>query len=581
MRQLLGGLLIAVCMMALAGPARASAGAFAWGKNEVGQLGDGTTLKSSVPAPISGLSGISALAGGRRHGLALLGDGTVMAWGENNWGQLGVGTSTGPGSCTAAYAAAPDYTVACSTTPVPVEGLSGVVAIAAGAQHSLALLSNGTVMAWGANGSGQLGDGSTWGPDHCDKETESVQCSTRPVQVSGLSEVKAIAAGQNYSLALLQNGTVVAWGELGNGSSGGADATPTPVEGLSGVTAISAGDFDGLALLNNGTVMAWGDNKFGQLGDGTLTQSNVPVAVSGLSGVSAIAMGEETGFALGDEGTVEAWGSNISGQLGIGLRAGPSECFPLNFCSPTPVEVDGIEHATAIAAGGEQTLALLSDGAVMSWGLGWEGQMGDGSTEISDVPVTVSDLSHVTSIAAGDDFSFAYGVPGQPPPLVTRIAPNAGAPTTTVTIIGSNLSEVTAVKFGSANASGFELKSDTEILAVAPPGTGTVDVTVETLTGASATSPADRFTYDQPVNERGSAGASSPSAAQSVVASITQVEPTVQTSLPKPLTRSQKLAAALKACRRKPKGKRASCERRARKSYAPPRRHKRKLYRAQ
>jgi len=440
-RSFAGGLLVGACALALAGPASAaSAGAVAWGENEVGQLGVGNTLGADLPSAISGLGDVTSLAGGGRHGLARLSGGTVVDWGENNWGQLGVGTHTGPESCHAAYAEASDYTVACSLKPVPVSGLSGVVAIAAGAQHSLALLSDGTVMAWGDNEVGQLGDGSTSGPEHCYKEEEPTQCSTRPIPVSGLSEVTAIAAGQNYSLALLKNGTVMAWGSDSWEEPGGfwSYDEPTPVAGLTGVTAIAAG-VDGetsLALLSNGTVMAWGANEVGELGDGTLVGSNVPVAVSGLSEIRAIAIGDEAGLALRDDGTVMSWGSNISGQLGIGTFTGPTECFLYNFCSTTPVQVSGLEHVTAIAGGGGQSLALLGDGTVMAWGLNWDGQLGIGTRESSDAPVAVSGLTEASAIAGGDDFSLAYGVLESAPP--ETVPPPEEAPAQTSNSASSN-----------------------------------------------------------------------------------------------------------------------------------------------
>ena len=129
----------------------------AWGCNDSGQLGNGTTTDSDVPVAVSGLGGVTAIAAGADHSLALLSDGTVMAWGYNGSGQLGNGTTTD------------------SDVPVAVSGLSGTVtAIAGGGTHSLALLSDGTVMAWGRNGSGQLGNGTT---------TDSHV----PVAVSGLS----------------------------------------------------------------------------------------------------------------------------------------------------------------------------------------------------------------------------------------------------------------------------------------------------------------------------------------------------------------------------------------------------------
>jgi alpha-tubulin suppressor-like RCC1 family protein len=502
--------LVILCLLALtAVPAAGRAaegpgapGVVAWGENEVGQLGDGNTAEASAPVAVPGLSEATALSIGRRFGLALLRAGTVMSWGENSWGQLGDGIHTGPETCHAAYEAAAGYTVGCSRTPIRVSGLSGVVAIAAGAQHSLALLSNGTVMAWGDNESGQLGDGSMSGPDHCYTEQEPTQCSTSPVPVSGLSEVTAIAAGQNYNLALLRNGTVMAWGsngwgELGDGANSWGDDVPAPVTGLSGVTAIAAGEGSSLALLGNGTVMAWGANEFGQLGDGTLTQSDVPVAVSGLSGVSAIAVGGAS-FALRDDGTVMAWGSNISGQLGNGTQTGPTECFPLNFCSLTPVPVSELKGVRAIASGSQHTVALLSDGEAMAWGENWDGQLGTGNTVSTDTPAPVPGLIDVSEVAADEDQSFAYGVLDEARPEVSGLSPVSGSQMggTAVTITGKNLAGATGVQFGTQAAASYTVNSDEAITALSPTGTGTVGVTVDTRYGTSASEPADYFTYE-------------------------------------------------------------------------------------
>ncbi len=197
--------------------------------------------------------------------------GTVWTWGFNSVGELGDKTSTGPGTC----ALAP-----CSTVPVSV--LGGATAIAGGYDHSLAVLSNGTVRAWGANAFGQLG--ATSGATVCGKGPAATPCRTVPVVVGRLRHVVAVAAGIHFSLALLSNGTVWAWGEnqfgqlghgetLGPSTCDGMPCSPTPVgiTGLTNVTAIAAGGAHALALLNNGTVMAWGLNGDGQLGDGTST----------------------------------------------------------------------------------------------------------------------------------------------------------------------------------------------------------------------------------------------------------------------------------------------------------------------
>src|SRR3989449_446039 len=160
----------------------------AWGFNREGELGNGTNTTTypqglDTPGPVSGLTGVTAIAGGRLHSLALKGDGTVWGWGYNGNGELGNGTST--------FTDHP--------TPVQVLGLSGVTAIAGGGFHSLALKSDGTVWAWGYNADGELGNG-------------TFTNSNAPVQVLRLSGVTAIAGGGFHSLALKSDGTVWAWG---------------------------------------------------------------------------------------------------------------------------------------------------------------------------------------------------------------------------------------------------------------------------------------------------------------------------------------------------------------------------------
>jgi len=240
--------------------------------------------------------------------LALLKDGTVMAWGANGRGQLGDGTT------------------AWSIVPVPVEGLSEAVAVAAGGEQSLALLKDGTLMAWGANGRGQLGDGTNSGPESCNEPSPGGEytfaCSLTPVAVSGIGEATGIAVGsdnlggpEGWSLALLKDGSVMAWGtdergQLGDGgiaastSACSCATTPVMVSGIDEVTTVSAGENFSLARLKDGSVMSWGTNDYGQLGDGaqasfeldghTTIGSDIPVAVSGLSQATAIAAGGRT-----------------------------------------------------------------------------------------------------------------------------------------------------------------------------------------------------------------------------------------------------------------------------------------------
>lgn len=361
--------------------------AVAWGDNRFGELGDGTNTGPSLcakfacstkPVFVIGLPKrlrVVQVAGGVNFSLALMSNGTVEAWGENEFGQLGDGTFTGPSSCKVAT-----RVWACSTTPVQVSGLSNVIAIAAGGNHALALLSNHTVMAWGANDAGQLGQLTSSGPQVCFVTTP---CSTTPVLVksatgNALLKVDAIAAGDAFSLAMFTNVThpqIYAWGynafgQLGNGTTSGPNTcfhsepcglAPTVIRSLIEVRAIaaSANAAQALAILYNGSVAAWGDNEFGQVGNGCSTPfCPTPMLEGGITDATAIAtsVGVNMGrsMALLGNGQAVEWGT---APLGDGNANGPSSCL-IGSCSLDPVNVKGMSAASAIAVGGEQSLAI-------------------------------------------------------------------------------------------------------------------------------------------------------------------------------------------------------------------------------
>jgi len=274
-----------------------------------------------------------------------------------------------------------------STTPVQVSNLTGVTAVSGMGYSSMALRSDGTVWDWGDNAYGELGNGTT--------TTSSV-----PVQVQNLTGVTAIAGGAYHGVALKSDGTVWTWGynadgQLGNGTTTNT-TTPVQVSGLTGVIAIAAGGFHTLAVKSDGTVWAWGWNNYGQLGNGTTTDSTTPIQVSGLTGVTQVAGGSDHSLAVKSDGTVWAWGYNNYGQVGAGGRTVLS-----------PQQVTGLTSMTEVAGGGAHSLARKSDGTVWAWGYNKYGELGNGSTTNSSTPVEVSNLTGATAIAAGSDHSIA------------------------------------------------------------------------------------------------------------------------------------------------------------------------------
>jgi len=264
-----------------------------WGANDRGQLGDGSHAASQVPVRVSGIGGrVTAIAAGFSYALTLKSDGTVWGWGDDFQGQLGNGQN------------------ADTTSPVAVHGLTGrVVAISAGKAHSLAIEADGSVWAWGDNGGGELG-----------VDTGDVFQNT-PVRVAGLSgHTLAVAAVVDHSAAIEAGGTLWSWGRefLPSGDYMGTDA-PTPMPGLTNVKQIAGGWSFFVALEANGSVWAWGEN-LDTLGDGSGHDSpNNPVAVLGLDkGVVTIGTGIENGYAVTSKGVVWSWGNNNHGELGNG-----------------------------------------------------------------------------------------------------------------------------------------------------------------------------------------------------------------------------------------------------------------------
>ncbi|MCV4234646.1 S-layer homology domain-containing protein [Virgibacillus sp. LDC1] len=348
---------------------------YSWGYGDRGQLGDGTWNTRTTPVMAKNLNHVIDIHSGVRSSMALRQDGTVWTWGANENGQLGIGTITNVNA------------------PVQVSGLSGIKAISGGlGYHGMALSENGTVWTWGKNDNGELGNGTT---------TQQ----NAPVTVTGLSDVKAIAAGGYYSLALKSDGTVWAWGVNGSGELGDGTTTdryvPVQVDGLTDVIAIAAGGSHSLAVKQDGTVWAWGSNTYGTLGDGTRTHRTRPVQVRNLQHIVAVAGGGYHSLAVDRAGNVWSWGDNSRKQLGLSS----------NVSSLIPVPIPGIEHVREISAGGFHSVAMKKDGTVWGWGLNSGGQIGDGTyNNTRDIPTLTKAVLDTTAPDIGSGMLNPYSI---------------------------------------------------------------------------------------------------------------------------------------------------------------------------
>ncbi|MER6098232.1 chromosome condensation regulator RCC1 [Streptomyces sp. NPDC001728] len=372
----------AVALAALATPAHAEPSdpwVRAWGLNVGAQLGNGTILDQTTPGSVPGVArgDVRELsAGGFNSNLSF----ALALLNDGTVLSWGGNTSGQLGNGTTVQ----------QGFPAKVAGLSGVSSIsAAGGPFALAVR-GGRVLAWGTNAYGQLGNGATT----ADKDGPA----TRPAAVQSLNRVTDVSGGCNHSVALREDGTVWTWGRNANGQLGLGTRTdrntPQKVPGLDDVVAISAGCTHTLALTADGTVKTWGYNSKGQLGNDSTEDSPVPVDVRHLDGVTKVFAGSYQSYALLDDGSVRAWGWNGEGQLGDGGAVDRT----------TPVPLPGLTGVQEMADGWQHTLAVLADGSVLAWGNNSNGQLGDGTTTSSPTPVTAlppnSGTSHVAASVA-------------------------------------------------------------------------------------------------------------------------------------------------------------------------------------
>jgi alpha-tubulin suppressor-like RCC1 family protein len=391
--------------------------------------------------------------GGEDFTVALKPDGTLWTWGDTGWGELGDGDLSGTPRATPGRVCAP------GTTTFPCSGLlEGIVAVAAGRAHVVALDLEGGVWTWGDNSRFQLGNGDeTHAPSAVPTRVCAVGDTGAPC-TTFLQHAVAIAAGYLFSAALLDDGTVVTWGDnsygqLGNDLATGASSRPVEVcavgatgpcsaadgNSLGGVLALTAGGGGhALALLDDGAVVGWGHDKNGQVGAGDWDfQIPVPTPVCNpgdlacaahLGGIAAVDAWSGQSLALGLDGALWSWGSNDQGELGA---VSSDECYGGAICSLTPVRVCAsgdspcttpLGDVVSMAAGRRFAMSLDAEGQVRTWGAGAESSLGRGDVDDDPIPGRVcapgaaspcaTFLSSVTGVAAGSFHALALDAGG-------------------------------------------------------------------------------------------------------------------------------------------------------------------------
>jgi alpha-tubulin suppressor-like RCC1 family protein len=318
---------------------------YCWGSNSNGQLGDGGVMQNSKPIKVAGISSAVSI------------DVPVESFAEHSCAVLSDGTVhcwgwNGDGQLG-------DGTTSQSLTPVRVQGISAATSVAVGNNHGCAIEGEGAVRCWGSNSSGELGDGTT-------------ARRNSAVEVSGISDAVQIAAGAGHTCAILENQTVTCWGsnwgfQLGLTNSNN-QPTPQVVPGLTDIVAVSAGWAHTCALDSDGLIWCWG-----------IGYAASPVHVETSSNANSISSGIYHSCAALSTGSVQCWGGNDDGQLGNGSTVS----------SDRAVSVLGISDAISVSAGGYHTCAINSSGATVCWGLNSTGQLGDGTTLNQPTPSSV------------------------------------------------------------------------------------------------------------------------------------------------------------------------------------------------
>lgn len=336
---------------------------WAWGRNNKGQLGDGTTTNKLTPTQVGTATNWVSVAAGEEHSLGIKSDGTLWAWGDNTSGQLGNGTTTS------------------SLVPIQIGIATNWSVISAGSNHSAAITTDKKLWTWGNNDIAQLGDG-----------TNITRLS--PNQIGTSLNWVTVSAGYYYNLAITTGRTLFSWGQnifgqLGNGTNTVA-YTPTQVGNMALWKSVSACENHSLGIWEDGRAWSWGANYNGQLGDGTTTNRNTPAQI-GVGSVWANLIGGGS-FSMGNtiDNELWAWGINSYGQLGLGSST--------TQVLPTRIGL-GTNWINA-SVGYSHSTAITRDGSFWAWGANYYGHLGNGTTNDKNIPTQIGSTPTYTGLTS-------------------------------------------------------------------------------------------------------------------------------------------------------------------------------------
>ncbi|MEW6558142.1 MAG: hypothetical protein AB1349_12470, partial [Elusimicrobiota bacterium] len=336
---------------------------WAWGRNEYGQLGLGTTIQMNTPTQVGSATNWSSVSCGELYTIAIKTDSTLWAWGDNGYSQLGLGTTIQ------------------MNTPTQIDSATNWSSVSCGGNHTIAIKTDGTLWAWGCNYSGQLGLGTT------------IQMNT-PTQVGTLTNWSSVSCGRENTIAIKTDGTLWAWGwnncgQLGLGTTIQMN-TPTQVGSATNWSSVSGGGYHTIAIKTDGTLWSWGLNEYGQLGLGTTIQMNTPTQVGSATNWSSVSSGVHHTIAIKTDGTLWAWGDNYYGELGLGNSGGNWISYDDGIDRNTPTQVGTLTNWSSVSGGGYHTIAIKADGTLWAWGYNVYGQLGLGDTTDRNTPTQVN-----------------------------------------------------------------------------------------------------------------------------------------------------------------------------------------------